>query len=130
LSEPPLIAVVDDDEDVREALCDLFQVEGLSARGFAGAEAFLDNCAPGRFHLLITDVRMPHIDGIELLRRLRAVDAAPPAIVLTSLSDDGTRARAIEEGALACLTKPVTDEALLAVVRSTLARRAPEPPED
>jgi two-component system response regulator FixJ len=129
LFEPPLIAVVDDDEDVREALCDLLQVEGLSARGFAGAEAFLDNHAPGRFHLLITDVRMPHIDGIELLRRLRGVEAPPPAIVLTSLSDDATRMRAIEEGALACLTKPVTDEALLALVRSILERGAPEAPE-
>src|SRR5690606_21322548 len=86
LSEPPLIAVVDDDEAVRDALCDLLQVAGLSARGFEGAGAFLDDYAPGRFELLITDVRVPHIDGFELLRRLRALETPPPAIVLTSLS--------------------------------------------
>jgi FixJ family two-component response regulator len=125
-----LIAVVDDDEGVREALCDLFQVEGLFARGFAGAGAFLDDYAPGRFHLLITDMRMPHIDGIELLRRLRTMEAPPPAIVLTSLSDDATRALAIGEGAVACLTKPVADDTLLDLVTAMLGRRAAEPPAD
>jgi FixJ family two-component response regulator len=130
LFEPPLIAVVDDDEAVREALCDLFQVEGLSARSFAGAGAFLEDYAPGRFHLLITDMRMPHIDGIELLRRLRTMEAPPPAIVLTSLSDDATRALAIAEGAVACLTKPVADNTLLDLVNAILGRRAAESPAD
>lgn len=128
--EPPLIAVVDDDEAVREALCDLFQVEGLSARGFAGAGAFLDDYAPGRFHLLITDMRMPLIDGRELLRRLGTMKAPPPAIVLTSLSDDATRALTIAEGAVACLTKPVADDALLDLVNAILGRRAAEPQAD
>jgi len=129
LSSPPLIAVVDDDEAVREALCDLFQVEGLSARGFEGAAAFLHGYAPNRFDLVITDIRMPQVDGFEFLRRLRTVEAAPPAIVLTSLSDDATRAQAVAEGACACLTKPVTDAALLELVGSILGRRATDAPE-
>jgi len=130
LSEPPLIAVVDDDEAVRDALCDLLQVEGLSACSFESAGAFLDAYSPRRFDLLITDVRMPHVDGIELLARLRTMQSALPAIVLTSLSDDTTSARAKAEGALACLTKPVADEGLLALVGSVVGRRSIEPPED
>ena len=129
LSNLTLIAVVDDDEAVREALCDLLQVEGLGARGFAGAVAFLDDYAPKRFDLVITDIRMPQVDGFEFLRRLRTVEVAPPVIVLTSLSDDATRAHAVAEGARACLTKPVTDAALLELVGSILGRHVTASPE-
>ena len=116
LSKLPLIAIVDDDAAMREALGDLLQVAGLSSRTYASAADFLDDYAPGQFDLVITDLRMPKIDGVELLRRLRATTSAPPAIVVTSTAGAATRARAVEMGAVACLTKPVADEALLNLI--------------
>lgn len=120
LSKLPLIAVVDDDPAMREALVELLQVVGLAGRSYASAADFLDDYAPGDFNLVITDLRMPKIDGVELLRRLGAVGAAPPAIVVTSSACPATRARAMELGAVACLTKPLADEALLTLIAATL----------
>jgi two-component system, LuxR family, response regulator FixJ len=120
LSNPPLIAIVDDDDAVREALFDLLQVEGLAARKFANGAAFLADAAADRFDCIVTDVRMPEVDGLELQRRLRAGGSCMPVIFLTSSVEEATRARALEEGAAAWLTKPVADEALLRALRSAL----------
>ena len=131
LSKPPVIAIVDDDEAVREALFDLLLVEGLSARMFDSAVSFLADGEAGDFDCLVTDVRMPEIDGIELQRRLRVRGSAMPVIFITSLTDETLRARALLDGASAWLIKPATDEELLRELRSALDRGgmngAPEP---
>lgn len=117
-----MIAIVDDDEAVREALLDFLQVEGLSARAFAGAGDFLADPAIRDFACVITDIRMPGIDGLELQRRLRASGSACPVIFITSASEETTRARAMQDGAVAFLTKPFDDEALLGPLRGVLGR--------
>ena len=119
LSKSVVIAIVDDDEAVREAICDLLQVEGLAARTFDGAPAFLAE-TEADFDCLITDVRMPEVDGLELQRRLRARGSSLPVIFITSSSDPVTRRRALEEGAAAWFMKPVADEALLQALRAAL----------
>lgn len=126
LSNLPLIAVVDDDEAVREALCDLLQVEGLSALGFASGEAFLACEAAASFDCVITDVRMGEIDGIELQRRLRLRGSAMPVIFITSSVEESTRARALLGGAAAWFTKPVSDNALLEALRAAMGLEGPE----
>ena len=115
-----MIAIVDDDKAMREALFDLLQVEGFSSRMFESAAAFLANYAPDRFDCLITDVRMPGVDGLELLRKLRSLGSAIPVIVITSSTDQATHSRALQGGAIACFTKPVADEVLLGQLRSVL----------
>jgi FixJ family two-component response regulator len=130
LSKVPLIAIVDNDPAMREALRDLLQVAGLSSRIYAGAAAFFDEHAPGRFALVLTDLRMPGTDGIELLRRLRSTGDDLPAIVVTSASDPVTQAQAIDEGALACLPKPVADHILLDLIATVLERDGKRPPGD
>jgi two-component system response regulator FixJ len=120
LPHSPLIAIVDDDDAVREALFDLLQVEGLSARMFANGAAFLADAETDRFDCVVTDVRMPEVDGIELQRQLRALGSRMPVIFLTSSVEEATRARALEEGAAAWFTKPVADEALLQALRAAL----------
>lgn len=117
LSNPPLIAIVDDDEAVREALFDLLQVEGLSARTFENGATLLDDPAADRFDCIITDVRMAEIDGLELQQRLRARGSNVPVIFITSSVEDSTRIRAMRDGAAAWFTKPVADEALLRALR-------------
>lgn len=118
----PLVAVVDDDDDVREALSDLLLVLGLSCRTFDRAEALLAAYEPGSFDCVITDVRMPGIGGLDLLRRLRSRDRPVPVIVITSDTTPGTSSAAIKAGAHACLTKPVEDDLLLDHLKSALGR--------
>lgn len=120
MSRPTVIAIVDDDEAVREALFDLLQVEGLAARTFEGAAAFLE--VAGDFDCVITDVRMPEIDGIELQRRLRACGSATPLIFVTSCDEEALRIRALQDGAAGWFTKPVDDAALLGVLGAVLPR--------
>lgn len=120
MSKTPAIAIVDDDEAVREALWDLLQVEGYSARTFDSATAFLAGYVPGAFDCLITDVRMPGIDGLEMQQRLRALGSDIPVIIVSSLTDEVTRSQALKGGAIGCLAKPVADEVLLDLLRAAL----------
>jgi FixJ family two-component response regulator len=115
-----LVAVVDDDEAIREALCDLMMVTGLDCSTFDSAPAFLNNDAPNDFDCLITDVRMPGMSGLDLLERMRAGGSELPVIVLTSVLDPSARARALELGAQAWLTKPVADDALLDQLKAAI----------
>ena len=117
-----LIAIVDDDDDVREALSDLLLVLGLSCRTYDRAEALLAEYEPGVFDCIITDLRMSGMSGLELLRELRRIDGSVPVIVITSDTSAKTRAQALEGGAQACLTKPVADNVLLGHLQSALGR--------
>lgn len=120
MSKPPVIAIVDDDRAVGEALLDLLQVEGLSARMFKNGAAYFADAHYLEFRCVITDVRMPVMDGLELQRRLRACGSAMPVIFITSSVSDATRERALSEGAIAWFTKPVANEELLFELRTAL----------
>lgn len=122
LSDVPFIAIVDDDDAVREALFDLLQVEGLSARTFANGAALLADEAADTFDCIVTDVRMPKINGLELQRRLRARGSSVPIIFITSSVEDTTRVQALLAGAAAWFTKPVADDALLDALWTALGR--------
>ncbi|HEY0597983.1 MAG TPA: response regulator [Sphingopyxis sp.] len=116
----PLVAIVDDDEAIREALCDLLMVTGLACRTFDGAPAFLADHAARGVDCLVTDIRMPGMTGLELLERVRAAGSDLPVIVLTSVLDPVARTKALQLGAQAWLTKPVADEALLDQLKSAI----------
>jgi two-component system, LuxR family, response regulator FixJ len=131
LFNPPVIAVVDDDEAIRDALSDLLLVMGYSCQAFDRAEAFLAADAPGRFDCLITDIRMPGMGGLDLLQHLQAAGSTMPVIVVTSMTDPATRSRALASGAHAYLTKPVTDDVLLQSLKTALpGREIPSDDED
>lgn len=115
-----MIAIVDDDEAVREALLDFLEVEGLPARAFAGATDFLAEPAMEEFACLVTDIRMPDMDGLELQRRLRADGSALPVIFITSSGEEAARTQAMRGGAAAFLTKPFDEETLLGALRAAL----------
>ena len=117
---PPVIAVVDDEEAIRDALSDLLLVMGYTCHVFDRAETFLAADTPDRFDCLITDIRMPGISGLELLQRLKAQGSTMPVIVVTSVTDPLTRGRALAGGAHAYLTKPVTDDVLLQSIKTAL----------
>jgi len=118
----PFIAVVDDDESVREALQSLLNSMGLKAEGFASAEDFLRSAHVPATRCLILDVRMPGMGGLELQRQLAAAECPIPIIFITAHGDENTRVQALRAGAVDFLAKPFSEEALLAAVHSALER--------
>nr|WP_082905556.1 response regulator [Bradyrhizobium centrolobii] len=120
----PLVAIVDDDEAVREALSELLRAMDVACRTFDRAEAFMAEFEPDRFDCLITDVSMPGLSGIDLLRHQRSIGSTMPLIVITADTNPATRSRAIRCGAHAYLTKPIETEVLLQHLQSALRRTA------
>jgi FixJ family two-component response regulator len=120
MSETPLIAVVDDDEAIREAVHSLIRSVGLRAALFASAEDFLHSGQLQTTACLIVDVRMPRMSGVELQRQLATANSPIPIIFITAHSDEEARARALRAGAVAFLDKPFSDEVLLRAIQSAL----------
>lgn len=115
-----IIAIVDDDQPLREALASVMKAAGFSSRTFASAEEFLacDDC--DETACLILDVRLPGISGIELQKRLIAADNTLPIIFVTAHGDASLQDSLMRAGAAAFLYKPVRSEALLKEIRKTL----------
>ncbi len=115
-----LVAIVDDDESVRESLPDLLWEFGYAVQAFASAEDFLASGDLARTRCLILDIAMPGMSGPELKRELQRRGKAIPVVFITAHSDETVRPRLLELGAVDCLFKPFSDTALLAAVSSAL----------
>jgi FixJ family two-component response regulator len=113
MSRVPLIAIVDDDDALRNSLDNLLRSAGFRAHGFASAEAFLRSDQARETACLIVDVRMPGMNGLELQRQMVAANWQIPIIFITAHADDEARARALEAGAVAFLYKPWREDDLL-----------------
>ena len=113
MAEKLRIAVIDDDESVRDALKSLLKAAGFRAEAFSSALEFLDSCQLAGLACLILDVRMPGMSGIELQDRLIASHDGVPIIFISAHADEEARARALASGAIAFLVKPFSDKALL-----------------
>lgn len=120
----PIIYVIDDDEAVRESLEFLLKTAGIVVRGFDSAKAFLNILPEVNSGCVITDVRMPEITGIELLRRLQKTNPDLPVIVITGHGDISLAVEAMKIGAVDFLEKPFDDDQLIAAVRAALSRDA------
>ena len=118
-----MIFLVEDDEATRDSLCLLFDCEGLACRGFASAQAFLDEKPTLDESCLILDVHMDGMDGLTLLERLRAGGASVPAIMITGVPSPAVLQRAAAAGAAAVLEKPFDSGKLIDHVHSLLARK-------
>ncbi|KPH64070.1 response regulator [Novosphingobium sp. ST904] len=125
MSQFPVIAIVDDDEGIRDALSDLLAVSGFASLAYDGAASFLSEYPARRFDCLITDIRMPGMTGIELIELLHDTGQSLPTVILTSIVDERAHARSAALGAHAWLTKPVTDERLLAALASAIHTQLP-----
>ena len=102
----PTIAVVDDDESVREALGNLLMSIGLEVQGFDTAEDFLASPHRNSVACLVSDIQLPGMSGLELQRRIVADGNALPIILITAFPRDHVRRQAEQQGAVAVLAKP------------------------
>ncbi len=122
----PLVAVVDDDGSVREALESLMRCVGYRAEGYDSAEAFLLSGRLPQTDCLIVDLKMPGMGGMALQGLLEGVHPALPTVFITAHWDEAARLQALRLGAVDFLRKPCSDEALLDAVRLGLAMRYAE----
>ena len=118
-----VVHVIDDDEAARDSLEFLLRANTLEVATYESADAFL-NAVPGlKSGCIITDVRMPGINGMELLRRLNELKVRLPVIVMTGHGDVPLAVEAMKYGAADFLEKPFDDAVLLGAVRSALNRQ-------
>jgi len=125
MSNPDIVVhIVDDEEVVRNSLAFLLGTSGFAVRVHESASAFLDVAPSIRNGCLITDLRMPDMDGVELLRRLRQMDALPPAIVISGHGDVQMAVEAMKNGAFDFIEKPFSDDVLIAAIEHAVQQAA------
>jgi two-component system response regulator FixJ len=119
-AEKGIVYVIDDDDALRESLIFLLRTARLDVESYSSAGAFLDRLPVKGLSCVITDMRMPGLSGLDLLRRLREMKIEVPVIVITGHGDVPLAVEAMKIGAVDFLEKPFDDEVLLASVRSAL----------
>jgi len=124
----PLVHVIDDDDAMRDSLEFLFQTVDLPVRTYDSAVGFLQTNVAGAVGCIVTDVRMPEMSGLDLVRELTRRGAGLPVIIITGHGDVPLAVEAMKAGARDFLEKPFDDERLLAVVRAILEQREGEEP--
>jgi FixJ family two-component response regulator len=120
VAEQTLVAIVDDDESVRDTTRDLLRSAGFSAEPFPTAESLLASPLLPSTACLVTDMCMPGMSGLELHERLVASNRRIPTIVMTAYPDELARARALESKVVAYLIKPFSADELLACIRTAI----------
>jgi FixJ family two-component response regulator len=122
LTKTGIIAIVDDDEPLREALGSVMKAAGFAIHTFATAEDFLDSPNWQETACLILDVRLPGMSGIELQKRMADAGSQVPIIFVTAHGDAALRDLVMKSGAAGFLNKPVRSDALLKEIHAALAR--------
>ncbi len=118
MSAQPFVAIVDDDESVRESLPDPVRELGFATRAFASAEEFLASECAGQTRCLILDVAMPGMSGPELHQELTLRGYRIPVIFITAQNDERLRTHLLEQGAVECLRKPLGHAALVEALKT------------
>ncbi|MFC0200611.1 response regulator FixJ [Paracoccus rhizosphaerae] len=123
MTSEAVVHVVDDDLAVRQSLAFLLASDGLPVRLYDSAGSFLEKAGMAASGCVVTDVRMPDMDGIELLRRLKDATSRLPVIVMTGHADVPMAVEAMRIGAFDFVEKPFDDEVLLRAIRAALLQR-------
>jgi FixJ family two-component response regulator len=120
LTQASLIAIIDDDAPLRGAIDNLLRSSGFETILYSSAEAFLGDPVFARVNLVISDIKMPGMTGLDLQAQLieRKIDV--PIILITAILDDATTARALGSGAAAFIRKPFDDSELIAAIYAAI----------
>ena len=128
MSRSSLVSVVEDDRFFRESMQRLMRSLGYAVDAFSSAADFLASPRLGETACLIADVNMPAMTGVELYRHLIEAGRAIPTILVTAYPNDADRARALNDGVVGYLRKPIDEQHLLRCLRAALT--AGEPPKE
>lgn len=120
----PVIHIIDDDEAVRESLGFLLDTAGFDVRSYESAPSFLKQLPAAEPGCVITDVRMPDMTGLELVKRLSDLGASLPVIVITGHGDVPLAVEAMKAGVVDFIEKPFDDQTILAALNAALTRHA------
>jgi two-component system, LuxR family, response regulator FixJ len=120
MSAKDLVQIIDDDDALRDSLTFLLSSAGIDAKSYESAGAYLNDPQRGAAGCIITDVRMPGMSGIDLLRKLKSDGVSLPVIVMTGHGDVPLAVEAMKLGAFDFIEKPFDDDALLVSVRGAL----------
>jgi two-component system response regulator FixJ len=123
MSSSENVYVIDDDPAMRDSLDFLLGSAGFSVRVFESAVSFLGVLPELGFGCIVSDVRMPHVDGLELLQRLRADGRKLPVIIMTGHGDVPLAVEAMKLGALDFLEKPFEDERLIGMIKAAFRQQ-------
>jgi len=130
MTDNHVVHIVDDDEAVRQSLAFMLSSAGLAVRVYESASAFLAGLDTVQDGCLVTDIRMPDMTGIDLLRRIRAKARSLPAIVITGHGDVPLAVEAMKAGAIDFIEKPFDEEAIVNAVKTALERAEGAPDGD
>jgi two-component system response regulator FixJ len=122
LANSEVVHVIDDDADVRQSLAFLLGTAGIAVRVHESAVAFLQALPTIEGGCIVTDVRMPGMDGIALQRRLKADKNGIPVIVMTGHGDIALAVEAMKAGAVDFIEKPFDDDVLIGAIKTALSR--------
>ena len=122
---PRKVYVIDDDEAMRDSLMFLLDSAGFEVTLFDAAQQFLDAVPTLSFGCVVSDVRMPGIDGMEILKRLKAARSRFPIVIMTGHGDVPLAVEAMKLGAVDFLEKPFEDERLIAMIDGAIREAEP-----
>jgi len=117
-----IVAVVDDDPSMRDALVRLLASYGIGSAAYESAEAFLESHDPGHATCVVLDINLRGMSGIELRRRLKKMDPGLPVIFVTAHDDESTCTAAKATGCVAYLRKPFPAQMLLDAIKKAAAQ--------
>jgi len=124
-SDKIVIHIIDDDAAMRDSLAFLLDVNGFAPKTYESADAFLGGTPVASPACVISDIRMPGVNGIELVRKLKSSGAPCPVILITGHGDVALAVEAMKAGAVDFIEKPFDDGALLGAIRAALELRPP-----
>lgn len=127
MSDKTVIHVIDDDAAMRDSLAFLLDVNGFKPQVHESADAFLRGTSLDMARCIVSDIRMPGMTGVELLKRLKGAGSACPVILITGHGDVALAVEAMKAGAVDFIEKPFDDVSLLGAIRSALETRTVEP---
>jgi len=130
LPAKPVIDIIDDDPAMRDSLAFLLDVRGFATRVHESAVAFLGVVGRERPDCIVTDIRMPGLNGLELVKRLKGDGIDSPVIVITGHGDVALAVEAMKAGVVDFIEKPFSDDILIGAIKSALERSSQGPATD